>query len=488
MILMALKRETTRGLRSWLAIAALVFSTAGVFGQSSDALIDKLVQKGILTSKEADELREETDKDFNRAYAEKTGMPEWVRSMEMSGDLRLRYEGFFSDATFRTGPTNIAKMQDKNRFRYRLRFGVKASLADDLEVAFRISTGEQVGNYGGNPLSGNQTFKSDSAQNNIWINQAYGKWSPLKGPGLTGSVMAGRFDNPFQIALADEMIFDPNWTPEGAVVQAGYEFNDQQSIKAIAAGFLLNDEPNSDHDPYILAAQVRWDASWTKKISTSLGMGAFFLENSSYLTNNSVPNVNGGNTRDGLGQLVYDFRPLEVDATVTYMLDSFPLYEGPFPVRVGGTYMKNTAEPSSTKAHPADSDFYGWSAGAAIGKAGKRGTWEVKYTYRWLGADAWFEEVTDNDFGALYWQTPDGFGAAGGFPGFNATPGSPSNPNNSYFVPGTNVKGHIVRFAYSPTDACTIALKWMLTDLIRSYPPHADSTVSHFIVDATLKF
>src|SRR5690349_17094192 len=68
--------------------------------QSADALINKLVEKGVLTVKEGNELREETEKNFNDAYATKSGMPEWVQQLKFSGDVRTRYEGFYSDATW----------------------------------------------------------------------------------------------------------------------------------------------------------------------------------------------------------------------------------------------------------------------------------------------------------------------------------------------------------------------------------------------------
>src|SRR5688500_10465735 len=50
--------------------------------QSVDSLLDKLVDKGVLTVKEANDLREESDKDFTKAYAAKSGMSEWVSALK----------------------------------------------------------------------------------------------------------------------------------------------------------------------------------------------------------------------------------------------------------------------------------------------------------------------------------------------------------------------------------------------------------------------
>src|SRR6185295_20026173 len=98
--------------------AALLAAAAGVLflssgqAQSVDALLDKLVDKGVLTVNEAKDLREETDKDFNRAYGAKSGMPEWVSALKFNGDMRGRYEGFFGE-----NPAFV----ERNRFRYRFR-------------------------------------------------------------------------------------------------------------------------------------------------------------------------------------------------------------------------------------------------------------------------------------------------------------------------------------------------------------------------------
>ena len=59
-----------------IASAASLLLVASAAGQSADALIDKLVEKGILTVKEANELREEADRNFSQAYSVKSGMPD----------------------------------------------------------------------------------------------------------------------------------------------------------------------------------------------------------------------------------------------------------------------------------------------------------------------------------------------------------------------------------------------------------------------------
>jgi hypothetical protein len=488
-------------LQQGLAATVLFLSVMGAHAQSSDALINKLVEKGILSSKEANQLRDETEKDFKNSYTVKTGMKGWVDMFKMNGDVRARYEGFFSDSDFRNpGTTNKYQWQDRNRFRYRLRFGVTASMTDHLEAGFMLASG-QTSTSGGNPLSPNQNFTGNGANNYLWINQAYGKWSPLEGPDWTASLSVGKIENPFQF---DEMVFDPNYTPTGVGLQAGTRLSDNHSLRLNAGGFYINEStPDFGMNPYLLGGQLRWDAKWTPKISSTFDVAYLYLGNTTNLDNVSVPNLNGANTRNFYGYLTNSYTPVVLNAAVTYTASSFPLYNGPFPIKVGGEVMYNLGAPNGNSSAPgyySNTNFFAWNVGIWLGKSGKRGTWELSYVYKWVGADSWYEEFVDNDFGALYWQTPDYMvSTPNGFIPATPTPPpppSPANPNLSYYIPGTNAKGHIVRFAYSPTDSLTLAVKWLLTTPVTPFPYPQQSVngmksspvMSRVQVDATWKF
>ena len=118
---------------------ALVALTCQSHAQSADALIDKLVDKGILTSgKEAQELREESDQDYMKAFQAKTGMPDWVTGYKIGGSFRGRFEQFTSE-----NPNFIAR----TRLRYRLLVGM-TSFQMKVKSGDRLSTGLR------RPLSG----------------------------------------------------------------------------------------------------------------------------------------------------------------------------------------------------------------------------------------------------------------------------------------------------------------------------------------------
>ena len=410
-------------------------------GQSADALISKLVQKGILTTEEAADLRKETVKDFTKAYAAKTDLADWVTSLKFHGDVRVRFDDTFSD--------NSAFVT-RQRYRMRVRFGAVAKLADDMEVGLRLTSG--VDNNG---LTGNQTFENNGSKKPIFLDQVYGRWSPRLNDEASFVFTAGKMESPF---VFSELVIDMDYTPEGFAQQFNYAFNKKHSAKIILGEFVLDELSASGSDPFLFGAQMRLDSQWNKRVATTFGVAGLTILNASTLTTNNVPDINSGNTRNG-AVLANNFNPLIADGSVKYTLDSFPLYRGAFPIGVSGEFMWNPAASSRNVA---------WSAGPTFGKAGKKGTWEISYRWKSLENDAWYEELVSDDFGAFY-QSASGFGPSG-------------------FRAGTNVRGHVVKAAYAFTDSMTLGLSYFNTELIDASPAGSISGMQRIFVDALWKF
>ena len=448
-----------------LASASLINSARG---QSADALIDKLVEKGILTVKEANQLREESDKGFTSAYSVKSGLPDWVTSMKFNGDFRGRFE--------QTSAENPAYV-DRNRYRYRLRFGVTATLQDSFEVGFRLASANLITQnsraLGGNPVSANTDLGLGNSRKFVFMDAAYGKWTPIHSGDWTVSGTIGKMDNPFALS---NMIWDYDIQPEGAAFQAAHNFNDKHALKLNSA-FIVLDEFNQtggnpgvgpSHDPYVIGAQLLWEAKWSPKIDTALGLSAFTIAGKDALSNTNAPNLNAGNTRVSsgprFGQLAYNFNPIVVNASVTYKAESFPLYKGEFPIKLAGEYLKNPGAPANNA---------GWWGGVTLGKAGHKGQWELSYRYQRLGADAWYEEFPDDDNGA-YYQAGHSLLTASG--------------NGANFFGGTNVKGHLVKATYSFTDYLSFSLTFYLNELIIDAPGGSVNSAGHLMADLMWKF
>lgn len=205
----------------WVATAAgllLLIRPAVASASEMDILLKKLVQKGVLTEQEAREVRDEVAREVQQEkqapLAEEPAAPIvsqeevkeavkglpggwWLSTVKWSGDLRLRHE------TQRREPAT-----DRNRERFRLRFGFVARPWDPLEIGVRLATGAS-----GDPVSTNQSFTSTFDKKSVFLDRAYAKYTPWDGLALTG----GKMDNPFH--TVSETVWDADVTPEGVAVQ-----------------------------------------------------------------------------------------------------------------------------------------------------------------------------------------------------------------------------------------------------------------------------
>ena len=456
-----------------------------VHAQSADALIDKLVEKGILTSSEASDLRDQADKDFKTAFATKTGMPDWVTGYKISGSFRGRFEQFSGDNN---------GLIDRTRLRYRLLAGLTVNMVDNLEAGFRLGSGDPVGSAG-NPLSQNSTMKGNWSDKNIYIDVAYGKWTPINSGNWQLSATVGKMENPFNFT---PMVFDPDLTPEGAVLTGGYAINDKQNLVFAGGAFVLNEAgtfglapgssgASSSQDPFMYGGQIAWNAKWTEKWATSVGLGAFAIVSPAQLSNANVPQNNQGNTRTvqtiyypaspnypagsaTITTLAYNYMPLIADASVTYTAASFPFYTGAFPIKFAAEFMNNPGAPRNNN---------GFWVGVTLGKSGTKKTWDLSYRYEYLEADAWYDQLVDDDNGAFY-----------------ATSAYSSYTGSAGWYGGTNMKGHLIKLNYSVTDSFTLGITCYINDLITLPPQNANSGfvvdpksgAIHFMADLMWKF
>ncbi|MFM1769310.1 MAG: hypothetical protein RJA22_1839 [Verrucomicrobiota bacterium] len=418
--------------------------------QSVDSLLDKLVDKGILTTSEAKDLRKQADEDFTRAYKSKSGMPEWVTSFKINGDFRGRFEQFQAEDD---------DFVQRNRWRYRLRLGAVATIQDNFEVGLRLTSSESTGSFGGDPISGNTSLQDNGSKKFIYIDQAYGKWGFLKSRDVNASLTIGKMENPF---VFSEMVYDPDYTPEGLGLNATYRLSDEHQLKFNGGAFILDELGGDSHDPYTLGAQLRWDGAYGKHLASSLGGAVLTIVNQQSLTNGAVGNVNRGNTRlAGTGALANEFTPVVADASLTYTFEDVSFYPGKFPIKLAGEYMNNLEISDRNQA---------FAAGFTIGKAGKKRTWEASYRYKMLEGDAWYEELVDSDFGAYYGGTLPNSGLGAGYGA------------------GTNLRGHIFKLGYSPYDALTLSATYFRVEAIDEVPTGENSKMGRLQIDAILKF
>lgn len=416
--------------------------------QTAEALLDKLVEKGVLTVNEADALRKDSAQEFNQAYQLKSGLPGWVTAMSWGGDFRGRFEGFYAD-----NPSAV----DRNRLQYRLRLGLKVQLIERMEIGVRLAS---IGDTAGNQISSNQTLDNNASKKGLALDQVYAAWKAIQSPEWEGVITVGKMANPLNVGA---IVMDKDYTPEGFGQQLKWHAAPGHDLGLNLGQFVITENGGNSRDAYLVAGQLEWHAKWNDRWSSGLGFGALAITGTGSLTGaNGQLDVGEGNTRvtEPEGVPAHDFNPLFTRAELGYTLEQFPGYPGRFPIKLKGEYLNNPAAPS---------DNEGYSVSLTLGKAAKRRTWQIGYEFRRLEADAIYEELPESDFSAFS-QAPR---IAGGRVGF---------------LNGTNIKGHILKAGFAPFDSLSLWMTLWLTENISAHPAGSNSEAARLQLDAIWNF
>src|SRR5215475_469344 len=133
---------------------------------SSDPVLDLLLQKGIVTEAEVQKAKADAERirtnEFNNLMPpleSKWKISNAIKNIELFGDLRLRYE-------YRQAVTPIGDRLELDRYRYAVRLGLRGEAFDDFYYGLRLDTAS-------NPRSAWLTFGTSSR--GIPYNGPYGK-------------------------------------------------------------------------------------------------------------------------------------------------------------------------------------------------------------------------------------------------------------------------------------------------------------------------
>jgi hypothetical protein len=219
-------QRTFRGFLAGAGALALLALPPAVRAQSNDPvteLVNMMIQKGMLTEQEAQKVKADAEalKAERAAGATNTlsSMPsisKWkivdaVKSVELFGDLRFRFEDREADA-----PGGRVQL---DRLRYALRLGLRGDLSDSFYYGLRLETAS-------NPRSPWVTFgtsasgapyqgpfgKSTAA---LSLGQIYLGWKPQSWVDIT----LGKMPNPL---YQTPMLWDSDISPEGLVERFKY--------------------------------------------------------------------------------------------------------------------------------------------------------------------------------------------------------------------------------------------------------------------------
>jgi len=408
-----MKYTTTRKLLTSTALVSLTFA-ATAQTPSADALINKLVQKGVLTEKEGKELLVE-DISTNQPSASKWRISNAIKDIGLFGDVRFRYEYRAADNAPGSGSTKDDYTRE--RFRYALRVGIKGDLFDDFYYGLRVETSS-------NPRSPWITFGDDSsptpfAKNSDGLNlgQAYLGWRPTDWYEMT----VGKMPNPLYVTA---MVWDSDLNPEGAVEKFKLSLSPQVDLFANFGQFIYQDtNPDTafpSSDTFLLAWQVGASAKFTKDLSAKVapviynytGVGQNNGLNNAY-TGQGLNGINVGAATLNSAQFnqtgINDLLVLEVPAELNYKV-------GKYGARLFGDFAYNfygddRARAAATAAGPAilPHAFTGhnkaYQAGVAFGNLGlvygqtsKKNTWEARAYFQHIEQYALDVNMIDSDF------------------------------------------------------------------------------------------
>lgn len=397
----------------FLAISTTFFPGRS-FGGDMEILLDKLVGKGVLTKPEAEailrEMKEtkEVEKGKTEVQKAKTeteptkteekkgespdwvknlpdwikNPPDWIKNMKFSGDFRLRYEYSHTDSTASDDP-------ERNRGRFRLRFGVDTRIVDDVTVGLGVATGS------GDPRSVDQTFQDSFSKKSIYINYAYAQYKPLQWLGLLGGKLQ---TNPIFRANSlgawpSELAWDNDITPEGAAVVLNYpalwKLNSASlDVFMNNAFFLLdeNDPAGSGREPYMFVIQPGFNLKIMKDINFKAAVAKYWFNG--VKGKNQLNYSSNSNTFVG-GRYVYNYDAWIGTAELGYT-NPFNQKIVPY-VGLFGEYIYNP-DP--------DAEETAYLGGIRVGYPSIRkfGDWQFSYTYRRLEKDAWLDIFPDSTF------------------------------------------------------------------------------------------
>ncbi len=341
-----------------------------------DILIDKLVEKGVLSRSDAEDILSETKKEAEKEREEtvrrtveaiKSGgseitifdVPEWVQKTTVKGDLRLRYQY-----------TNRSSKHDRHRGRYRLRIGIVTELSDVLHVGFGLATG------GGDPRSTNQTMDDSFETPDIRLDYAYAAYTPF----CWLTVLGGKFKNP--LWGPSDLLWDSDIRPEGVSVLLHYR-KGLADMFMNAGLWLLDEESGDEQDPVMAVVQSGVNLHITDDIYLKNAVSYYEFRH----VEKSVLDYSAEtNTRDRNGNLLNDYDAVSVSAELGI---KNPFRYVPF-MSIYGDYVKNI-----TLGNEDDGHLIGCKIGHK--KVRNKYEWQLKAMYRRLERDAWLDILPDSD-------------------------------------------------------------------------------------------
>ncbi|MDD5614374.1 MAG: putative porin [Candidatus Omnitrophica bacterium] len=334
-----------------VSIMAVFFIAQPLYAGEIDILVNKLVEKGVLTYGEAQQIVTETKEQVRAELiaGKSTSVPQWVQNLKLKGDLRLRHQ--YDDK-------EKDSVSGRHRGRIRFRLGMETKLSEQFNFAAGLATGSE------DPRSTNQTFQDSFATKGIQLDYAYMQYNPISELTLYGGKMA----RSKILWEPTDLLWDGDITPEGVAAVWSKKI-DSSSLFFNSGFFVLDESSSKSNEPYMVYFQPGFSWKLDDNLSLKGALSYYIIHSKDYDMDNSADT----NTKTGSSHK-YDYDSISPALELTWK-DPF---SGLVPeAKMFGEYVK-ASDPSS--------DDSGWAVGLAFGDSSvnDKGKWQIRYVYRLL--------------------------------------------------------------------------------------------------------
>ena len=365
-------------MKRWtMVLTALIFLFTTGLGHAAttqvDSLIEKLIEKGILTKSEARGIKQEivSDEKVLREDAMKTSIPEWVQKTKIKGDARVRYQYERRE--------NDTEARTRGRVRFRL--GVDSQINDQWKMSAGLATTEVgTGSTVDDARSTNMTFTDGFRRGDIRLDYAAAEYQPAP----WAKAIVGKFVKTDYLWVPTDLLWDTDINPAGGGLHLEHKFSDNVSVYLNNGVWVIDENGKTDRtDPFLVYSQAGIKNKMGS-IDTNLA-GVYYGFNG--VKGITVDGTSATNTLTG-GVLQYDYDSMGASAEVGF--------KNPFGLECFerlaffGDFIHNM-DP--------DDNANGWASGVKFGDAKVVGKnqWQARYQYAYLGKDAFVDAFPDSD-------------------------------------------------------------------------------------------
>lgn len=361
-----------------IIVATLFFARISFAGEI-DILVQKLVEKGVLTPGEAQQIVTETKEEVKKEIAsgKSYALPAWVQNIKLKGDLRLRYQ-------YKHSKTTLDAQRDSHVGRVRARLGLEAKINEKLIAGIGMAT-----NADGDPRSTNITFGDKdggySSKMGVRLDYAYAKYSPFLWLDLVGGKML--LNN--VLWEPTDLMWDTDITPEGAVIALNKNLNSDLNVFLNTSAMILDDDETSDSNSsnaFMVQPGVNY------KINDKLSLKGAFSYYNFWSVKGATPSSFSGSTNTRSGTYYrYNYHNIS-PAVELKILEPFGAlgFKQIETAKIFGEYVNNLVVTKGAS---------GFSCGFQLGndKIEKWRDWQIRYVYAMLGQDAVLDVLPDSD-------------------------------------------------------------------------------------------